>query len=68
MGLINKLADTTLGLQGTTPPKYGDTGATSNLHNEYSLNGNPTLPGKPTPSQLDLNGETPEQYINNLPG
>ena len=68
MGLLNKLTDTTLGLQGATPPKYGDSAQGSTLHNEYSLNGNPALPGKPTPSQLDLNGETPEQYISNLPG
>ena len=41
---------------------------TSQQHNEYSINGTPSLPDLPLPSQLDLNGVTPSQYINNLPG
>ena len=40
----------------------------SNLHNTYSLNGNPTLSGYPSPSQLDLDGVTPPKYLDNLPG
>ncbi len=68
MGLLDKLPTSNLGLQGTTPPKFGDTAAASTLHNSYSINGDPSLIGKPTPSLLDLNGETPEQYIQNLPG
>lgn len=39
----------------------------SQQHNTYSINGNPTLPNLPLPSQLDLNGQTPTTYISNLP-
>jgi len=40
---------------------------TSQQHNEYSINGTPTLPNLPVPSQLDLNGQTPPKYTDNLP-
>ena len=39
----------------------------SKLHKNYSLNGNPNLIGKPSPSSLDLNGSTPTKYTDNLP-
>jgi hypothetical protein len=39
----------------------------STLHNAYSINGTPGLPGMPTPSELDINGETPTKYSDNLP-
>lgn len=40
----------------------------STLHNEYSINGEPGLPNKPSPSQLDLDGQTPKNnYRNNAP-
>ena len=68
MGLLDKIQDSTLGLKGTTPTKFGDTASQSTLHNEYSLNGTPSLPNKPTPSSLDLQGETPDKYLDNLPG
>ena len=32
---------------------------TSKLHDEYSINGNPNVAGKPTPSDLDLQGRKP---------
>lgn len=41
---------------------------TSQQHNEYSINGNPSLPNLPIPSQLDLQGLTPPKYTDNLPG
>jgi hypothetical protein len=50
------------------PPNLDLSNPQSTLHNEYSINGNPNLLGYPTPSELDLNGETPEQYLDNLPG
>lgn len=31
----------------------------SKLHDEYSLNGDPNIIGKPSPSNLDLDGLTP---------
>jgi hypothetical protein len=39
----------------------------SQQHNTYSINGNPYLPNKPYPSLLDLNGQTPPKYTDNLP-
>lgn len=68
MGLLDKISTSTLGLQGATPPKYGDSAGSSKLHNAYSINGDPALIGKPTPSNLDLNNEVPSKYLDNLPG
>jgi len=38
----------------------------SKLHNEYSINGNPNVPNKPSPSQLDDYAIV--KYMDNLPG
>jgi len=53
-------------LSGTTPniPNFGG----SKLHDQYSLDGSPDVPRKPSPSTLDLNGVTPKKYTDNLPG
>jgi hypothetical protein len=50
---------------GATPltPRFAD----STLHKEYSITGTPAVLGKPSPSQLDLNGSSPDKYIDNLP-
>jgi hypothetical protein len=53
MGLLDKL--TTEGSQlsqfdGQTPPVTNQDTAESKLHYSYSLNGNPNIPGYPTPS------------------
>ena len=53
---------------GNTPPKMSGSEKTSKLHYQYSINGNPNIPNKPTPSNLDLNGQTPPKYTSNLPG
>lgn len=53
-------------LNGTTPsiPNFKD----SKVHDEYSINGKPNIPNKPSPSGLDLNGEVPlNNYRNNAP-
>ena len=75
MGLLDKLTTQGQGsqlstLQGETPPTMAGASDQSRLHNEYSINGNPSL--GPTgvigmPSTLDLDGLTPAQYLNNLP-
>jgi len=36
----------------------------SKQHNEYSINGNPSLLNKPKPSKLDMDGTNPTPYIN----
>jgi hypothetical protein len=38
----------------------------SKLHYEYSLDGNPNIPNKPSPSQLDDRAIV--KYMDNLPG
>ena len=48
-------------------PVLNDILTFSALHNTYSLNGDPEIPGKPIPSTLDLNGRTPIRYQDNAP-
>jgi hypothetical protein len=51
------------GAQGPQPNFAG-----SKLHFEYSINNNPIVPGKPAPSQLDLEGVVPAyNYRDNAP-
>jgi hypothetical protein len=71
MGLLDKLTNEGSNLSqfdGQTPPVSNTDVSTSKLHYSYSINGNPNLPGYPTPSQLDTNGVTPPKYSDNLPG
>lgn len=68
MSILNKLTQqgsTLSGLNGSTPsiPVFAD----SKLHNQYSINGNPKVNLKPSPSLLDLDGQTPNRYLDNLP-
>lgn len=69
MGLLDKLnnqGSNLSRLNGATPsiPAFKE----SKLHKDYSINGNPSIANKPSPSQLDLNGVTPPKYSDNLPG
>jgi hypothetical protein len=71
MGLLDML--TTQGsnlseFDGQTPPISNQDTPQSQLHYEYSINGNPNLVGYPNPSLLDMNGVTPPKYEDNLPG
>lgn len=71
MSLKNKLATNGSNLSefdGLTPPTMPGASSQSKLHDQYSINGNPNFPLKPSPSQLDLNGLTPPKYTDNLPG
>ena len=71
MGILTQLQTDGSNLSefdGTTPPVSNEDAPQSNLHNAYSINGNPSLTGYPTPSQLDLDGVTPPKYLDNLPG
>tara|TARA_B100001559_G_scaffold314984_1_gene316162 strand:+ start:1007 stop:1243 length:237 start_codon:yes stop_codon:yes gene_type:complete len=71
MGLRNILTSTGSPLSkanGATPPTPIGATAQSKLQDTYSINGNPNVPNKPSPSQLDLNGGTPtNQYRNTAP-
>ena len=69
MGLIDLLPKSNFGLAGQTPVTTPQGDPTSTLHKEYSINGNPNQTGTfPAPSELDLNGQTPDKYMDNLPG
>jgi len=68
-GILNILQDqgSTLsnlnGAQGSIPDF-----AASKLHDQYSIDGNPNIPDKPTPSTLDLDGLVPtNNYRDNAP-
>mgnify|MGYP003641524674 FL=1 len=70
MGLLDKLNTNGSNLSqfdGTTPPLMTSANPQSNVHNEYSINGNPNLNGYPSPSNLDLDGVTPPKYLDNPP-
>jgi len=69
MGILNKLqteGSELSGFNGETPPSAPDL-AESTLHKTYSINGNPQMPGLPTPSELDLDGVTPPKYLDTPP-
>jgi len=71
MSLKNKLANAGSNLtqwDGSTPSTMPGASEQSRLHDEYSINGNPNVVAKPSPSTLDLNGLTPPKYSDNLPG
>jgi hypothetical protein len=71
MGILNKLQQEGSNLSefdGQNPPISNQSTPESTLHNTYSINGIPQIPGFPQPSQLDLDGVTPPKYLDNLPG
>lgn len=71
MSLKKKLATNGSNLtkwDGSTPSTMPGASEQSRLHNQYSINGNPNMSMKPSPSTLDLNGLTPSKYTDNLPG
>jgi len=69
MALLDKLTSagsllSNLNGGNATIPQFSE----SKLHNEYSINGEPNVPKKPSPSQLDLNGQKPaNNYRDNAP-
>jgi len=52
MAILGTELTSTLSTKGETQNNL-DKLQNSKLHNEYSLNGNPNIDGKPTPSVLD---------------
>ena len=70
MALLNQLqqqGSVYTAYNGATPLTPVDATDQSTLHDEYSLTGTPNIPGKPTPSVLDLDGVTPPTYRDNSP-
>lgn len=68
MGLLKMIGNTRFGYKGLTPNQMLSSLFQSKLHNQYSVNGDPNIANKPQPSNLDLNAQTPSQYVNNFPG
>jgi hypothetical protein len=66
MAILGTQITSTLGTKGETQNNL-DKLANSQLHDEYSINGNPNIDNKPVPSLLDLDGITPSKYVDNLP-
>jgi len=65
MGLLDMLQDSDLGLYGYTPSQIPSANPQSTLHYESSINDEPDIPQ--SPSNLSLEGYTPDQYLDNLP-
>jgi|TARA_B100001778_G_C18399194_1_gene543453 hypothetical protein len=63
--LDNQLPNSELGLQGQTPGIRPGARIDSTLHNQSSLNNQPGI--NQVPSSLDLNGLTPDKYLDNPP-
>ena len=63
--LDNQLPNSTLGLQGQTPNVNPGALKSSTLHNQSSLNNEPAI--EQSPSGLDLDGLTPDKYLDNRP-
>jgi hypothetical protein len=73
--ILGQHINSILGNGGVTQPQSAQL-IISKLHNTYSINGNPNIPNKPTPSILDendINNTSPyrstngNRYIDNLP-
>jgi len=64
MAILGTELTSTLSTKGETQNNL-DKLSNSKLHNEYSLNGNPNIDGKPTPSVLDDRPIT--KYVDNKP-
>lgn len=71
MSILGQENNSILGNGGKTTPTSTEQ-QVSQLHNEYSINGNPNIMNKPAPSRLDLGGVAPKvpgktPYLDNLP-
>jgi hypothetical protein len=71
MPILGQERNSTLGNGGITTPTTVEQ-QVSKLHNQYSINGNPNIMDKPSPSRLDLGGVSPKvpgklPYLDNLP-
>jgi hypothetical protein len=63
--LDNQLQKSKFGLKGIKPNTMPGASRASTLHNTSSINNIPPIEEKP--SELDLNGKKPEEYVKNLP-
>jgi hypothetical protein len=66
MAILGTQVTSTLSTKGETQNNL-DKLSNSQLHDEYSINGNPNIDNRPVPSVLDLDGITPKKYLDNPP-
>ena len=64
MAILGQEKNSTFSQKGTTSNTLSGL-QSSKVHNQYSINGNPNLVNKPTPSKLDPEKIT--KYLDNLP-
>ena len=64
--LNDQLEQSVLGLKGLTPNQRPGANRNSTLHNLSSINNNPEIT-RPA-SNYDLDGLTPDKYLDNPPG
>lgn len=65
MGIIKTQLQSRFGLGGRKPAQTLGANPKSTLHNTSSINNNPAI--LRTPSNLDLDGKTPDKYLDNPP-
>jgi len=65
MGLIDLLPNSDLGLRGRTPAQKPSSRSNSRLHFQSSITDEPDI--DQSPSELDLDGQTPSKYLDNPP-
>jgi len=64
MSILGQELKSNLSQKGITPNNIPGL-QSSKVHNTYSINGNPNIVNKPSPSKLDPNKVT--KYLDNLP-
>lgn len=64
MPILGQEKNSIFSQKGLTPDNVSSL-QSSKLHKQYSINGNPNLVNKPTPSKLDP--EKINKYLDNLP-
>lgn len=62
MGILQNQIGSEYGLKGATPDLRAGANPTSTLHNQSSINNTPEIEARP--SNLDLDGITPDKYKN----
>jgi len=70
MGLKDQLTNAGSNLSqwdGSTPSDMPGANPQARVHNQYSINGDPNMAKKPSPSELDLNGVNPKGALS-VPG
>lgn len=65
MAIIDTQLQSRFGLKGARPKNWAGSDPGSTLHNTSSINNKPAITRKP--SSLDLDGKTPEKYVDTFP-